>query len=62
MSDMMTTTSSSSTRRVTPEATWVTVSDDRGRLHLEQRWAVPGREARRATAAALGVPDLHQAA
>jgi len=62
MSDMMTTTSSTSTRRVTPEAFWVTVRDDRGRPHLEQRWTVPGREAHRTTAAALRAPDLHRAA
>jgi len=62
MSDVMTTTSSTSTRRVTPEAFWVTVRDDRGRPHLEQRWAVPGLGARRPTPAGVGAPDLHRAA
>ena len=62
MSDVMTTTSSTSTRRVTPEAFWVTVRDDRGRPHLEQRWAVPGRGVRRGAGAGLSAPDLHRAA
>ena len=60
MSDIMTTTSPTSARRAAPEASWVTVRDERGRPHLEQRWAVPGATALRPVAHAAA--GLHRAA
>ncbi|NAZ83976.1 hypothetical protein GTR02_19380 [Kineococcus sp. R8] len=58
MSNVLTTTSPTSARRAAPEASWVTVRDERDRPHLELRWALPG-------ASAVEVPQatpLHHAA
>ena len=60
MSNVMTTTSPTSARRAAPEASWVTVRDQRGRPHLEQRWAVPVAAAARPVASHAA--ELHQAA